>query len=518
MTRFTPLIDGERPAVSDLFPGAASVAVAVYNVRDNEILTASSTAAAKLGATDVWSYDLALITGTIPLAGGATLENVFEAELLAVMTPTGGTGSAVTKPITLNGVQKLLAFDVAYGGAINVDIGAGSPGAVPFVNGTLGNPVNNEADAKMLADFFARRKYRLTGDSTLNITVDHEGWTFEGISFLTPVDIKVTASIEGSIFRGIAVDGIFGAIDNIGVVLEDCLVNFAGILFAGFLTLRRCLIGGLITFGVAKFVNALAMTDCTVVDIGFGRNGVDMADSDGLIFAFDQMGEMFLRNASSASGVYIFSLNGGRVIFEATATDGVATLAGVGTFDQQGAISIVLNGLLDQVGAVSKNFLASGGTVSTVFILAEEPAGAFNGLRIRVTDVSGAVTEERIVKTHTKPVAGQDGALLTLESPLSFIPVTGDIVVVRYSPDEGPFVNTLLNQQEYVLDAGGQLLTKSILTKFANEAGAAAADKADTFHAGAIATFESTATPKDGTPGEGKPDQYKLRKIPTPTS
>ncbi|KKK99243.1 hypothetical protein LCGC14_2634690, partial [marine sediment metagenome] len=218
--------------------------------------------------------------------------------------------------------------------AIFVNVAAGSAGAVPGVNGTPANPVNNAADARTLADLFGRRKYKLDGGSGLSITVDHKGWTFEADSLMTPISFLATANIDGSVIRGGQV-GDLGEAPLLGVTLEDCIITNTS--FSDIVIAKRCIVVGVLTFRAVKF-SLLALLDCVFGDAGLGAPGIDANDTGGAVLASGLMGEMLLRNASTVTD-YIFFLNGGKVLFEATASGGTARVSGIGTYDNQGAIA-----------------------------------------------------------------------------------------------------------------------------------------------------------------------------------
>lgn len=101
-------------------------------------------------------------------------------EFLYVMTDTV-TGQVQEGKVVLGGYPDQAAR-VVYESAVHIDPAIGvplsTPGVFEFPIGTPGTPVNNEADARTIADFLGIRIYHVNG--TLTLTVDHENWSFEG--------------------------------------------------------------------------------------------------------------------------------------------------------------------------------------------------------------------------------------------------------------------------------------------------------------------------------------------------
>jgi len=106
--------------------------------------------------------------------------------------------------------------------AVYIDVANGVAGTA-FDIGTPENPVNNVADARVIADRENLKTYRVNG--AISISTDHLDWTFEGVE---PTDDYVTfaaaANIEGSQFLNIGIRG-----DLLGsITAKECLIGTSG--------------------------------------------------------------------------------------------------------------------------------------------------------------------------------------------------------------------------------------------------------------------------------------------------
>ena len=148
-------------------------------------------------------------------------------------------------------------YNDGRGVCVTVDPTSGTSGAVLGVNGTPGNPVDNETDARTLADALGTKTYAIP-DGVLTLTVDHTYWTFRAsgeTGYFGTVDfggVDVSSSWVIDLYAQ-------GDADNNYVYYIDSWVfasNVSG-------DLRDCIIDDISVIG-ARFIN------CTQLSFGLG--------------------------------------------------------------------------------------------------------------------------------------------------------------------------------------------------------------------------------------------------------
>ena len=471
------------------------------------------------GASGSWAADMA--TGTSSLIIDFALPGTVD------LSGTGG-NNTILNPQSVNAEAALNQVAITPGAALlglypddAVYIGgaASSAGSSPGINGTPNNPCSVLADAlSLLTDLNLARLKVFDSATPFALNGDVSGLEIESVAGFARINLDAVGGgvFDATTIRRCTFEGNAGASS---MFIEECISGGA-FTWEGVLQMRNCIIQFALLHQSAKFAQILFARDCEFLDATAieGAADIDFQGNSALVLLYGVRGKIRLINNTDINGIdnLISLAEGAQLIIAASSVgNGIYNVSGNGAVIDEtvAGANIVLNALLDQVGSLGKSFRVVGaGTTTTVPIVTEEPAGAFKDLRVRVTDVSGAVTEERIVKTHTKPVADQDDALLTLESPLSFVPITGDEIVVRYSPDESLLENALLDQRVYEDDGLGQLQVTARLSKFANGADAVAAVKdtsagPGTPHAKAIKTIRVTSDRVPAAPGQ--PDAHR---------
>jgi hypothetical protein len=177
----------------------------------------------------LWLFDSANISGV-------NLDTVTFAQLNIKFTATLSTSQTVDRRQTLviNGAAREIS-NTTYLGAVWIDTVNGSSGTA-FPIGTPGAPVNNEADARLIATAIGVRTYKFYQapgpGSTFILSQDHPEWIFDGLGSADNITINVNSnSVDNGNFincrlTGTMVDGDF--ITMITGILED-VTNFQGI-------------------------------------------------------------------------------------------------------------------------------------------------------------------------------------------------------------------------------------------------------------------------------------------------
>ena len=108
---------------------------------------------------------------------------------------------------------------IDYKGSVYIDTKNGVSGTVVGINGVVGNPVDNLADAVTLAASIGVRRYRLTGSITL--TSAHDDWAFEGLAADASVNVNGQDVIDSRFSRV----QLSGAIGNGPIHTDDCVLD-----------------------------------------------------------------------------------------------------------------------------------------------------------------------------------------------------------------------------------------------------------------------------------------------------
>ena len=235
-------------------------------------------------------------------------------------------------------VPAILADTTAcgYGGAVWINTrGGGAPGAVVGVNGTEGNPVDNEADALTLAAALGVRRFKITGD--LEVTQDYDGWTFHGS------DNDGGIRFEGfdftrCVFTLLECRGVMGSSALSRNFFVECSLLLVTDLYAMCRQCQLFMVG--ILDGQATFFD-----DCRP----FNKNGfaldlgnVTIASTAAYFFSWSGSGLSFSNLTVAGATVQVF-MDQGDVVLEASMTDGDIMVGGTGTLDDQSTGSTVVD-------------------------------------------------------------------------------------------------------------------------------------------------------------------------------
>ena len=320
---------------------------------------------------------------------------------------------------------------------------AGAAGAVPGINGVPTNPCGNLSDALELLDLLSLAKLKIspTGTSAFTLNDDMSGLLLEGTAgFPVVTAVAPAGDFTGCSIRQCAIEGLFGDITGAGLgglLFENCVTN-DDLVFEGVVQAQGCIFMHTIYQGAAKFGQLLFARDCEFLDFMAPNDPsrIDFQGNNAFVFLLGARGKVALLNNTSVGGLehLIMLKNGSQLVIDATSIgDSLYHVSGQGGIvdNTPGGANIDRITLMDQIGVVGYEAAVSGtGTTTTVPIVSSMAAGAFIGMQIRVTDATGPTTVTREITAHTKPIAGQDDTVLTVDVDLGFIPVVGDAIVI----------------------------------------------------------------------------------------
>jgi hypothetical protein len=245
--------------------------------------------------------------------------------------------------------QSLAAFGIgssgralllsAYAHAIWIDTARGTAGTLLGTNGIPGNPVNNLADAVVLANALGLRKYMVRGNLTL--VSGHDDWTFVGVG-TEPVIALNGQDVQDSYFEAVEVSG--DAV-NSHFHGHDCtldgVTNFSGLF-------NSCRLRNSLSLAP----NGTMFAHCVSYVPGGGSTPVLDLQGAGRTFNLrNYSGGIEIRNMNDASNAGSIELKG-QVILAASCTNVVPAnalaLRGTATLTNLGTIAPNVDALLNQ--------------------------------------------------------------------------------------------------------------------------------------------------------------------------
>jgi hypothetical protein len=218
-------------------------------------------------------------------------------------------------------LQELGAIQYSsFNGGVTVDVVNGVPGT-DFPKGTSEEPVNNTADALLIATERGFDTLYVVGDITLDAGTDFLEVIFVGASKTKSlITIDTNADVENCEFYDAEITGVLDG----GNVLKNCLINNLTYV-NGYI--EQCVLGtGTITLGGNAEAHFL---DCWSGVVGAAMPSIDMGGAGQGLGMRNYNGAIKLKNKTGAESVSI-DLNSGRVILESTVTNGKVITRGVG--------------------------------------------------------------------------------------------------------------------------------------------------------------------------------------------
>jgi len=209
----------------------------------------------------------------------------------------------------------------AYDGVVAIDVGATQSGTT-FPFGTRGQPVNNLADAKTIAEARGLNVFAIMASMTLTTETIDAGYIIRGDNPVTvTITIDPSVNVENAIFENAT---ITGTLDGSNVFRECHILNVN--FFNG--AIHNCSIQGTITLGggiTAEIYDSWS----GVAGGGVGQTAeIDMGGAGQDLLMRNYAGGIDLINGTGASSVSI-DMNSGRVIVDPTVTAGNYYVRGV---------------------------------------------------------------------------------------------------------------------------------------------------------------------------------------------
>jgi hypothetical protein len=208
----------------------------------------------------------------------------------------------------------------SYNGGVTVDTSSPYSGTV-FPVGTPQRPVNNMADALLIASTRGLTTFFILGDITISSVIDLDNYTFYGESMArSHIVIDSDASCVACEFYD---SHILGTLDG-GNFLKNCKITTLNYVNG---IIEQCLLeNGVITLGGDKEAHFL---DCWSGVAGVDTPTVDMGGSGQGLAVGNYNGDMTIRNKSGSETVGI-DLNAGRIVLESSVTAGNVLCRGIG--------------------------------------------------------------------------------------------------------------------------------------------------------------------------------------------
>lgn len=185
-------ITGETVEVAAKFLTGETVTVTVYDMATGSIVTTTTGTASEIGSTGffVWGSD------------DITTQPTSFTQYLVIFED--GTGQQAAQKVVVGGFPDESAVS-RYQGAIHIDLNNGTSGTA-FPIGTTENPVDNESDARTIANNLGLSTYNIIA-GTLTLTQAHENWSFRS-STIESAEVNVNGQdVSGSSFSSISVTG-----------------------------------------------------------------------------------------------------------------------------------------------------------------------------------------------------------------------------------------------------------------------------------------------------------------------
>lgn len=323
--------------------------------------------------------------------------------------PSFGTNVTRTSSSSATQLDQIDIRHAAFENGVSIDVVNGTPGT-DHPAGTKRQPVNNLADAVVIATENGLDRIYVIGDLTLGAGDVADGFAFEGQSKQrTMLTLGAAASIVGCEFYNCE---ITGTLDG-GSKVMDCEISPSGLTYVdGFV--ERSVLNGTITLSGVATAHFLW---CVSGVPGVSTPTIDFNNSGAALAMRGYDGGIQLTNKSGAASVSL-DINSGQVILDSTVTNGTIVVRGVAklTDNSTGAAIVDTSGHLDP--QVDNDVALLRYTDGAIWI------DANNGTAGTVVGVNG---------TSTTPVATLADALAIADATgyRAFVVVDGTLTLTR---------------------------------------------------------------------------------------
>jgi len=247
----------------------------------------------------------------------------------------------------------------SYQNAVWVDT-TGSQTGTAFPSGTREYPVNNVADALVIADDKGFDTLSVIGDITIDGSADITGMKIVGQSqALSTVTIDTSATALNCEFNNATVTGILdGGNKFVGCIVGD-VEYLSGII-------EECGLTGTITLGTTVITTIIRCFQAAT-----STPSIDMTGISRVVSVADYSGAIHIKNSTFAGNICGLGLASGHVVLESSVTAGNFFVGGVGQVVDTATSYTVLNtdGLLnkaDIADAVLDESILEHGTLDSV--------------------------------------------------------------------------------------------------------------------------------------------------------
>ena len=301
-------------------------------------------------------------------------------------------------------VQQLPEIEYAsFEGGVTVDLTSSWSGTV-FPIGTPRRPVNNFADALLIAADRGFTKFYIVGNAAVDGANDFDGFMFMGESMTkTELNISDAASTVGCEF---CESTVFGFLDG------DCAMHGSKIINLSYISgvIEHCLLGdGTIVLGGGADTHFI---DCWSGVAGSGTPTIDMGGSGQNLGLRNYNGGVTIKNLSGPNKISI-DANSARIVLDSTITDGEIIIRGAGELvDNSGGTATV-----DTSGFISHTEISNSvwdDDISGRYVV-NSAATALKAVTyesaVSIDVVNGVPGTGWPVGTHFEPVNNLDDAL-----------------------------------------------------------------------------------------------------------
>lgn len=257
---------------------------------------------------------------------------------------------ATTTPGTIGRALVHALYNDGFAVAIHVDPTNGSPGAVVGVNGTIANPVDNETDARALANAIGVQAYCIN-NGTLTLTQAHADWLFyggrEGGFGLVSVNGQ---DVDRSVYKTLGVTGAFGGTPLPAQLYECRVFNVSN--FTATMIDCWCFLDIALADGTSTTWNGGGSINTSSIPTTIACGGASAATT----FQCQQLtGYMKLTDCAHADTEVQLHMHGGHVEIDASCTAGSILLTGIFTLtNNTGGATVNTDG---RVGEVADDYL-----------------------------------------------------------------------------------------------------------------------------------------------------------------
>ena len=222
----------------------------------------------------------------------------------------------------------------SFNGGVTVDITSNYVGT-GFPTGTPRQPVNNMADALLIAEYRGFTTFYILGDITLDNSMDFTQYTFVGESpGKTTITVASDANVEKCEFYEATVTGTLDGECKV----KDCVITDINYI-SGYIEL--CVLEDTITLGGGA--NAIFL-DCWG-GVNFSTPPIiDLGDSGQTLVMQNFNGRVKWQNKNGPEEINA-TLNAGWVVLDSTITNGTINIIGIGTVEDNSTGSAVVNSI-----------------------------------------------------------------------------------------------------------------------------------------------------------------------------